>query len=99
MFAGVPIIVLPVFGEQDYNAHKLHYLRRGIKIELRNLRQQDLDNAISSILTDPSYRKNMGDQWSCECAEAFRDKTKLVPQALARCLVHHFYRNSTSPPA
>ncbi|CAG7697976.1 unnamed protein product [Allacma fusca] len=69
MFAGVPMIVVPVFGEQDYNAHKLHNLRRGIKIELRNLRQEGLDNAISSILTDPSYKKNME-----EASRLFKDR-------------------------
>ncbi|CAG7726044.1 unnamed protein product [Allacma fusca] len=69
MFSGLPMIVAPVFGEQDYNAQKVHNTGRGIRIELNTLTQEELDNAISSILTDPSYKENME-----EASRLFKDR-------------------------
>ncbi|CAG7727564.1 unnamed protein product [Allacma fusca] len=57
--SGVPLIVAPVFAEQEYNGNRIHSRRRGIKIELTTLTQEELDNAIANLLTDPSYKKNM----------------------------------------
>jgi glucuronosyltransferase len=87
MFSGVPMIVAPVFGEQDYNAQKVHNQRRGIKIELRTLTQHDLDEAISKILTDPSYKKNME-----EASKLFKDRQE-NPVDTAVWWTHFILRN------
>jgi len=49
---GVPMIVLPVFTEQEYNAYRLQRTGRGIKLELHTLTEADLNGAIHEILTN-----------------------------------------------
>ena len=49
-FHGVPLLVLPLFADQDINAQRVSAQELGIKIELREFSQSILDNAFAEIL-------------------------------------------------
>ena len=50
---GVPLLVLPVFAEQDYNAGRVHDIGYGIRLEFIGLKQEEIQTAIQSILENP----------------------------------------------
>ena len=52
MVSGVPLIAIPVFAEQDYNANRIHRRRRGIKLDLYGITAERLTDAITALLTD-----------------------------------------------
>ena len=54
VYHGVPLIVFPIFAEQDYNAERIHRVGNGIRLEVTTLTEKDLTDAISAILTNPS---------------------------------------------
>jgi glucuronosyltransferase len=49
---GVPMIAMPVFAEQEYNAYRLQRTGRGIKLEMYTLTEMQLKDAIQEILTN-----------------------------------------------
>ncbi|ODN02587.1 UDP-glucuronosyltransferase 1-7, partial [Orchesella cincta] len=58
-WTGVPLILIPIFAEQDYQAYKLQAREVGIRLELRDINADDLTSAIYNITTNPMYRNNM----------------------------------------
>jgi glucuronosyltransferase len=87
--SGVPLIVMPIFAEQDFNANRVHNRRRGIKMELTTLTQADLEKAISSLLTDPSYKQNM-----LRASKLFLDRPQ-KPQDLAVWWTEYILRHGS----
>ncbi|KAJ6643628.1 UDP-glucosyltransferase 2 [Pseudolycoriella hygida] len=59
IYNSVPLISFPIFAEQDYNAERIHRREYGIRLEILNVTQAELEKAIESVLTDDKYRKNM----------------------------------------
>jgi len=57
--SGVPMILMPIFAEQDFNALRLERTGRGIKLEVHGLTEKDLTDAIQEILTNPRYATNL----------------------------------------
>ncbi|CAG4992038.1 unnamed protein product [Colias eurytheme] len=57
--AGVPVIGMPVLGDQWYNAEKYVHHRIGLKLDLYTLTEESFENAIQTVIGDPSYKKNM----------------------------------------
>ncbi|CAG7732911.1 unnamed protein product, partial [Allacma fusca] len=55
----VPLVVFPIFAEQDFNAQRVHRTQRGIMIDPNTLTQDILENAISEVSTNPKYKQNM----------------------------------------
>lgn len=51
----VPLICIPVLAEQDLNANAVVSRGAGIKLEITTLREHQLQNAISEVLTNPKY--------------------------------------------
>ena len=51
--AGVPLIVFPVFAEQDYNADKISLRETGIQLEIMDVTVDLLLQAIKALTTDP----------------------------------------------
>lgn len=56
---GVPIIGFPVFADQNQNINYCVQYGVGKRLSVKNLKSQDLVNAIQEIMTDKSYRENM----------------------------------------
>ncbi|KAJ8708789.1 hypothetical protein PYW08_010171 [Mythimna loreyi] len=57
--AGVPLIGVPMLGDQWYNAEKYVQLKIGVKINLPTMTEADFRNAINTIIGDESYRRNI----------------------------------------
>ncbi|XP_021955895.1 2-hydroxyacylsphingosine 1-beta-galactosyltransferase [Folsomia candida] len=58
-FYAVPLIVLPLFADQDYNAFRVDAQKVGVRLEVRDLTFEQLDAALIKILTDSQYKENM----------------------------------------
>ncbi|XP_045454955.1 UDP-glycosyltransferase UGT5-like, partial [Melitaea cinxia] len=57
--AGVPLVAIPMFTDQWYNAEK--YIKHGIgmKLDIDFLTEDKLKHAIETVITDESYRRNI----------------------------------------
>jgi UDP:flavonoid glycosyltransferase YjiC (YdhE family) len=51
-YYGVPMIVLPLFVDQDYNAYRIEAQKVGFRLEIRGMTFSKMDDAITKILTD-----------------------------------------------
>ncbi|CAL8109965.1 unnamed protein product [Orchesella dallaii] len=59
IYNSVPLISFPIFAEQDYNAERIHRKEYGIRLEITAFTQEELEDAITKVVTDPKYRENM----------------------------------------
>ena len=50
---GVPVIGIPLYGDQDFNAYRLQAHEVGTKLELKGITQENMDAAVEEILTNP----------------------------------------------
>uniref|UniRef100_A0A2A4JWQ0 UDP-glucuronosyltransferase n=1 Tax=Heliothis virescens TaxID=7102 RepID=A0A2A4JWQ0_HELVI len=57
--AGVPLIAIPLNGDQFYNAERYEYHRIGIKLMMDSLTVEQFTNTINTIIQDDSYRENV----------------------------------------
>ncbi|CAK1547653.1 unnamed protein product [Leptosia nina] len=57
--AGVPLIAIPMFGDQWYNLQKYEFYKIGMGLELENLSEDKLTNAIMTVINDQSFKKNI----------------------------------------
>jgi len=55
MHYGVPLIVMPIFVDQDYNAERVGRLGHGLSLEITTLTQEGLESGIRKLTTDPRY--------------------------------------------
>ncbi|CAG7815591.1 unnamed protein product, partial [Allacma fusca] len=56
---GVPVVLLPLFADQDYNGHRVEAYEIGIRLEAATLTSQVMENAVREVLTNEKYAKNM----------------------------------------
>ncbi|KAI3408160.1 hypothetical protein GPALN_012008 [Globodera pallida] len=60
--AGVPILVIPLFGDQKYNAILAEHKGVGIKLDVKALKTDGAEalffGSLGKLLNDPSYRRN-----------------------------------------
>lgn len=56
---GVPVIGIPMIGDQFYNVEKYEYHKIGKKIYLEDLNEDMLRSAITDVIEDKSYRENI----------------------------------------
>ncbi|KAJ8708775.1 hypothetical protein PYW08_010157 [Mythimna loreyi] len=57
--AGVPLIGIPMFGDQWLNVERYVHHKIGIKLEMETLNEEDFRNAITTVIGDDSYRRNI----------------------------------------
>ncbi|XP_045454951.1 UDP-glucosyltransferase 2-like [Melitaea cinxia] len=57
--AGVPLVAIPLQGDQWLNTEKYEYYKIGIKIEMESLTEDTFRNAIKTVVRDASYRRNI----------------------------------------
>ncbi|MEM9245215.1 MAG: nucleotide disphospho-sugar-binding domain-containing protein, partial [Cyanobacteria bacterium P01_F01_bin.153] len=55
--AGVPLVAIPIANEQPGIAARIAYSGAGLKLELKELKGDRLQNAIQTVLSNPSYRQ------------------------------------------
>ncbi|PZC72369.1 hypothetical protein B5X24_HaOG200273 [Helicoverpa armigera] len=57
--AGVPMVGLPIVADQWYNTEKYVHHKIGVKLDLDELSEQQLKNAIKTVVGNKSYRENI----------------------------------------
>ncbi|XP_072946258.1 UDP-glucosyltransferase 2-like [Epargyreus clarus] len=57
--AGVPLIGIPMFGDQSFNVEKYVRNKIGIKLDWDSLTEEEFRIGILSVIEDTSYRKNV----------------------------------------
>ncbi|CAG7825440.1 unnamed protein product [Allacma fusca] len=60
IYHGVPLVGVPVFGDQDMNVNR--YVQAGIAtfLEILDVKEEDVLKAIQIILTNPAYKRKKG---------------------------------------
>ncbi|CAL8107600.1 unnamed protein product [Orchesella dallaii] len=76
IFHQVPMIVFPVFAEQDYNGERLQRTGRGLTLEITSFTQEQLEDAINKLLYDDRYKKNV-----VEVSQRFFDRPQKPVEA------------------
>ncbi|XP_063618858.1 UDP-glucosyltransferase 2-like isoform X1 [Cydia splendana] len=59
IIAGVPVVGIPMFGDQWYNVEKYVHHKIGKQINLANLDEETLKSAIKTVIEDKTYRENV----------------------------------------
>ncbi|XP_035438828.2 UDP-glycosyltransferase UGT4 [Spodoptera frugiperda] len=57
--AGVPLIGMPMLGDQHFNVERYVSYGFGIKLDMKTLTEEKLKHAINATIADDSYRRNM----------------------------------------
>ncbi|XP_047098332.1 UDP-glucosyltransferase 2-like [Schistocerca piceifrons] len=58
LYAGVPLLGVPIFGDQVSNLLRARDSGYGLVLHLRNITQESFDWAVNELLTDPRYAEN-----------------------------------------
>ncbi|XP_017754959.1 PREDICTED: UDP-glucuronosyltransferase 2B17-like [Eufriesea mexicana] len=56
---GVPVIVIPILGDQDYQAARVNALGIGTRLELRTITRDEIENAVREVITNTQYKERM----------------------------------------
>ncbi|KAJ8928783.1 hypothetical protein NQ314_018641 [Rhamnusium bicolor] len=59
IYRGVPIIAIPVFGDQKMNANTAKEAGYGLVLPYQELSEEKLSSLLNEILTNPKYRENV----------------------------------------
>ena len=59
LYHAVPIICLPIFGDQHYNALRIQQKGYGLYVNIAEFTAETLTTAVDEILTNPSYLQNI----------------------------------------
>ncbi|XP_075985854.1 uncharacterized protein LOC142982983 [Anticarsia gemmatalis] len=57
--AGVPLIGMPMLGDQWFNVERYEYHRIGIRLDLDELTEETFTKTINTIINNDSYRRNV----------------------------------------
>ena len=57
-YHGMPMVVLPLFGDQPANAGKVHEAGIGVILDIKDLTPVLVTNAIIEVLENPKYKEN-----------------------------------------
>lgn len=92
-YYAVPLIVLPLFSDQDMNAYRVHNQQLGIRVEIRGITNTTLASAVEKILSEEKYKVNM-----LRKSAIFKDQTlSPVKTALFRVefVLRHYHTADT----
>jgi glucuronosyltransferase len=59
VYHGIPILGIPIFGDQQMNIADAAINGYALKIDIGQLNEEQFSNVISEILTNPKYRDNI----------------------------------------
>ncbi|CAG7728974.1 unnamed protein product [Allacma fusca] len=75
LYNGVPLVVMPVFADQDNNARRAAEKGFAVPLEVTELTEEILLSAINKILNNPSYSKTAKELSTCTtCSETCSSK-------------------------
>ncbi|PZC71193.1 hypothetical protein B5X24_HaOG200288 [Helicoverpa armigera] len=57
--AGVPLIGVPILGDQWYNVEKYEHHKIGVRLDLETLTEEKFQKAINNVIGDERYRENI----------------------------------------
>ncbi|OWR45184.1 UDP-glycosyltransferase UGT33D4, partial [Danaus plexippus plexippus] len=57
--AGVPLIAIPSFADQWYNAEKYEKFGIGIPLDIKTFTEEELHHAVITVINNESYRRNV----------------------------------------
>ncbi|KAJ8733172.1 hypothetical protein PYW08_001470 [Mythimna loreyi] len=69
--AGVPLIGMPMLGDQWFNVERYEYYKIGVRLDMETLTEENFKQALTTTIGDDSYRRNM---------ERFRSLIQDAPQ-------------------
>uniref|UniRef100_A0AC34FL16 Glucuronosyltransferase n=1 Tax=Panagrolaimus sp. ES5 TaxID=591445 RepID=A0AC34FL16_9BILA len=58
-YTGVPMIAIPLFADQFYNAAVVKHKEIGVVIKIGSMKSHDVEVALHEILHNPKYKKNI----------------------------------------
>ncbi|XP_075220411.1 UDP-glycosyltransferase UGT5-like isoform X2 [Lycorma delicatula] len=58
-FYGIPILAIPLFGDQDFHARKIVESGAGLSLEFEDITFKNVYDKLKALLTNPSYKENM----------------------------------------
>nr|ASM47043.1 UDP-glucuronosyltransferase 1A9 [Callithrix jacchus] len=56
---GVPMVMMPLFGDQMDNAKRMETKGAGITLNVLEMTSEDLENALKAVINDKSYKENI----------------------------------------
>ncbi|KAL0810773.1 hypothetical protein ABMA28_010090 [Loxostege sticticalis] len=59
--AGVPLIGIPMHGDQWYNVEQYSHFKIGMKLDWETMTEETLKDAVTKVIEDKSYRQNVID--------------------------------------
>ncbi|KAI5632933.1 UDP-glucoronosyl and UDP-glucosyl transferase domain-containing protein [Phthorimaea operculella] len=57
--AGVPLVGIPMLGDQWFNVEKYVQLKIGVQLDIETLTAEQFKNALKTVIEDDSYRQNI----------------------------------------
>lgn len=58
-YHGIPMVGLPVFGDQPGNIDKIVKVGYGLKLDYKTMTEEELSTAVNEVLNNPSYAANV----------------------------------------
>nr|XP_039325747.1 UDP-glucuronosyltransferase 1A3 isoform X1 [Saimiri boliviensis boliviensis] len=56
---GVPMVMMPLFGDQMDNAKRMETKGAGVTLNVLEMTSEDLENALKAVINDRSYKENI----------------------------------------
>nr|XP_030722836.1 UDP-glucuronosyltransferase 1-3-like isoform X2 [Globicephala melas] len=56
---GVPMVMMPLFGDQMDNAKRIETRGAGVTLDILEMSSKDLENALKTVISDKSYKENI----------------------------------------
>lgn len=78
VYHGVPMVAVPLFGDQSDNAQRLVSRGMGVQVDITTLTSDKLAQAIRTVIDDKSYKIN-----ASKMSAIFRDKSRAPPELAA----------------
>ena len=83
MYFGVPMLSMPIFGDQPYNARRAEYKGYGLVADILNFTPEELVSKIKILIEDPSYREKIQ-----KASKIYRDRPEPAVKRLGWWIEH-----------
>ncbi|XP_053664036.1 UDP-glycosyltransferase UGT5-like [Anopheles marshallii] len=91
LYHGVPMVGIPIFGDQELNMARAEHAGYGVKLAYETLNEETISAAIKKVLTDPSFTER-----AQLISERYRDQP-LGPAKTAVYWVEYVLRHGGAP--
>ncbi|XP_031341942.1 UDP-glucuronosyltransferase 2B1-like isoform X2 [Photinus pyralis] len=59
VYSGVPMVVMPFFADQGYNAKAIVYKGMGLSVDYANLKKEEFRDKVLEVIREPRYRNRV----------------------------------------